>query len=377
MRRRRSPRREGFTILAVGVTLIAVIGITGLAVDLGRMYVVRSELQAFADAASVNGALQLDGTSDGIARANVAVSDTSSGTNPLKWDFGTKTVTAFSTRFAKGYTAQPNTPDPATWNTNPINAADYRFIEVATNAPVPLTFMAAFKSLQSGAFTSTSNVAASSVAAQALITQYPQGLLPFSPIGHSSTPDNFGLTPGVQFTLRYPAPQNNVEMRVCAGDVGQAYIDQLPSEDRGFWGSTSSAELRGEILNTEQTQPILIGDPVPMVGGNKNTEANALATRVMEDSDYTSTTYADYIAAGRGNGRRIIGVPINSGPPDFIAVGVGAFFLLTADVYNAVGGNDPICSEYIGPYVQGSRYQGAGATAATGNTGGYIVRLIQ
>ncbi len=377
MRRRRSIRRQGFTILAVGMTLIAVIGITGLAVDLGRMYVIRSELQAFADAASVSGALQLDGTSDGISRANAAVSNTATGANPLKWDFGTKTVTTFNTRFAKGYAAQPNTPDPATWSANPTNAAAYRFIEVATNAPVPLTFMAAFRALQTGSFLSTGSVAASSIAAQALITNFPQGLLPFSPVGHNSTPDNFGLTPDVQYTLRYPSPGGQAQMRVCDGDVGQAYIDQLPSEDRGFWGSTSAAELRGEILNDQQTQPIVIGESVPMVGGNKNTEGNALGTRVLEDSDYSSTTYLDYIAGGRGNGRRIIAVPINNGPPDFIAVGVGAFFLLTADVYQAVSGNDPICAEYVGPYVQGSQHQGAGATAAAGNTGGYLVRLIQ
>ncbi len=371
MRRRRSPRREGFTILAVGVTLIAVIGITGLAVDLGRMYVVRSELQAFADAASVSGALQLDGARDGINRANAAVSNTATGANPLKWDFGTKTVTTYTTRFAKGYAAHPNTPDPATWSANPTNAADYRFIQVATNAPVPLTFMAVFRALQTGSFLSAGSVA------QALITNYPQGLLPFSPVGHDSIPDNFGLTPGVQHTLRYPSPGGQAQMRVCAGDVGQAYIDQLPSQDRGFWGSTSAAELRGEILNDQQTQPILIGDPVPMVGGNKNTEANALAIRVEEDSDYSSATHADYLAGGRGNGRRIIAVPINNGPPDFIAVGVGAFFLMTPDIYRAVTGDDPICAEYVGPYVQGSQRQGAGATAAAGNTGGYLVRLIQ
>jgi hypothetical protein len=80
---------------------------------------------------------------------------------------------------------------------------------------------------------------------------------------------------------------------------------------------------------------------------------------------------------GQGNGRRVIGVPINNGPPDFIAVGIGAFFLLATPSYQEVKGGTPICAEYIGPYVAGSTRGGAGGTAAAGSTGGYVVRLIQ
>jgi hypothetical protein len=98
---------------------------------------------------------------------------------------------------------------------------------------------------------------------------------------------------------------------------------------------------------------------------------------VQEDSDSLSATYANYIALGSGNGRRIVGVPVNSGPPAFIAVGIGMFFLQATPLYQAVQGNTPICAEYVGPYVQGAMHAGAGATANAGNTGGYVVRLIQ
>jgi hypothetical protein len=68
---------------------------------------------------------------------------------------------------------------------------------------------------------------------------------------------------------------------------------------------------------------------------------------------------------------------VNGGPPDFTAIGIGMFFLEPTPVYQSITGNTPICAEYVGPYVQGSTHAGAGATAATGSTGGYIVRLIQ
>ncbi|HKX00587.1 MAG TPA: pilus assembly protein TadG-related protein [Bryobacteraceae bacterium] len=372
-----STREKGFALIATALGLVAIIGIAGISVDLGRMYVAKSELMAYTDAASVAAALQLDGTAAGITRAQNAAAGMATGSNAMGYDFATKQITGATTQFAKGLAATPNVPDPATWDANPATPGDYRFVQVTASATVPLTFMKAFQILQSGTNLSTSTVNASSVAAQALVTTFPAGLLPFSPIAPSNVPDNFGLTPGVQYTLRYPSGGGLKKGDVCAGDQDATYWQSLPSQDRGFWGSTSAAVLRGEVIDDNQVATINIGDPVPMVGGNKNTEGTALDARVNEDSDPTSATYADYMALGQGNGRRIIGVPINGGPPNFDAVGIGEFFLLPTPTYLSVTGTKPICAEYVGPYVQGSTHAGAGATAAAGNTGGYVVRLIQ
>jgi hypothetical protein len=160
---------------------------------------------------------------------------------------------------------------------------------------------------------------------------------------------------------------------VCPGDASGTYWQNLPSQDHGFWGSTSSAALRGEIVDDTQSVPITIGENVPMVGGNRTTEGSALATRVNEDTDPYSATYAQYEQTGTGNGRRIIGVPVNGGPPNFTAVAVRAFFLQTAAIYSAVTGSTPICAEYIGTYKQ----TGTGTAAAGTGTGGYLVRLTQ
>ena len=132
----------------MGVGLVAILGIAGLSVDLGRMYVVKSELVAHTDAASVTAALQLDGSATGIAGAQNAVTQMGTGPHTMGWDFDTKQITGATVQFAKGLAASPNVPDPATWSANPVNATDFRFVQVSASAAVPLMFMQAFGILQ-------------------------------------------------------------------------------------------------------------------------------------------------------------------------------------------------------------------------------------
>jgi uncharacterized membrane protein len=54
----------------LGVCAVVMFGMLGLTTDLGRVYLVKNELQAFADADSVAGALKLDGTSGGLTNAD-------------------------------------------------------------------------------------------------------------------------------------------------------------------------------------------------------------------------------------------------------------------------------------------------------------------
>ena len=87
---RRSPRRgartksgqRGYILVAVSLGLVFLLGAGGLAIDIGRMYIAKSETQAFADSAAFAATLQLDGTATGITRAQTAVNN-----NPKKWQF--------------------------------------------------------------------------------------------------------------------------------------------------------------------------------------------------------------------------------------------------------------------------------------------------
>lgn len=64
---------------------------------------------------------------------------------------------------------------------------------------------------------------------------------------------------------------------------------------------------------------------------------------------------------------------MNSGPPEYTAVAIRAFFLQPSGVYSGVTGGDPICAEYIGTYKQ----SGTGTAGGGLGAGGYLIRLTQ
>lgn len=59
-------RQQGAVAIIVAISLVVLIGMLGLVVDLGHLYVTKTELQNAADAAALSGAKQLDRTAEGI-----------------------------------------------------------------------------------------------------------------------------------------------------------------------------------------------------------------------------------------------------------------------------------------------------------------------
>ena len=113
-----------------------------LGIDIGRMRVIKSELQAFTDAAALNAALHMDGSDPGFARARAAAVELASGPNAMKWDMGTQSITAIQASFAKGDLS----PDPKTWQPKPEDdPAAYRFARVQASAPAPVIFFRVFQ----------------------------------------------------------------------------------------------------------------------------------------------------------------------------------------------------------------------------------------
>ena len=151
-----SPREKGFVLIVTCMALAIVLGMAGLAIDAGRMYVVKSELQAFTDSASLSAALELDGTAARLRNAREAAAAVAQGDDAMRWDLGSKTIGDFKLSFAKGDAA----PDDQSWQEAPRDANGYRFVKVVTVVQVPLTLLRAVAGLQSD----SSKVAAASVA---------------------------------------------------------------------------------------------------------------------------------------------------------------------------------------------------------------------
>ena len=153
---------RGFVLIVTCIVLIILLAFAVVGIDIGRMRVIKSELQAFTDAAALNVALQLDGSDSGLARARAAAAQLASGPNAMKWDMGTQPITAIQASFAKG----DSSPDPKTWQPKPEDDPDaYHFVRVQATAPAPIIFFRVFHPS-----TDSSVIAASSVAMKATET---------------------------------------------------------------------------------------------------------------------------------------------------------------------------------------------------------------
>jgi Flp pilus assembly protein TadG len=97
--RRREGQERGFVLVTMAVAAIALMGVLGLAVDLGHMFVSKNETQAYCDSAALAAALALDGTTSGIANAKAAVT---ASTNA--WNFSTVSVPSPTVTFATALT---------------------------------------------------------------------------------------------------------------------------------------------------------------------------------------------------------------------------------------------------------------------------------
>jgi Flp pilus assembly protein TadG len=356
---KRRHRQRGYLLISIAISSVALIGVLGLTVDLGHMYIGKSEAQTFADSAAIAATLELDGTTAGITRATAAVTS-----NINKWNFGSKAFTNPTVEFA----TSANGP----WLTTPNPAANYMFTRVTGRVTEALWFVNVVSPRSVG------RVSARAVAAQLPKTSFKQGLFPFSPFAHNTAPPDFGLVPGQLYTLRWPSnpnPSNGGNGNVCAGDRQQAMVDLANSygaSERGYIEDTSAALIASTIVDDYQSITRTVGDVVTFTGGAKQSQLSSLTQRINQDSDNTSQNFSNY----HGNRRRIVAVPINNGGHPPRIVGIGAFFLRTTGQYGN-GGNQSWCAEYVGCWLEGSAHK-CGSTSGSGGGGGaYAVRLVQ
>lgn len=62
-------RQQGAVAIIVGLSIVILVGMLALVVDLGHLYIAKTELQNAADAAALAGAKELDGTKKGVENA--------------------------------------------------------------------------------------------------------------------------------------------------------------------------------------------------------------------------------------------------------------------------------------------------------------------
>lgn len=123
-------RQRGAIAVMFAITLLIMLMFCALALDIGRAYNRRVELQTIADAAAMAAAAELDGTADGV---DDAVARAGQVVNSLKFDYNKTTVewSAAALEFSNSATAPDGDwLDAASARTAPANV---RFTRVNTN----------------------------------------------------------------------------------------------------------------------------------------------------------------------------------------------------------------------------------------------------
>ena len=329
---RKHVSRRGFSLIVIAMCFTVLLGMLGMTVDLGHMFIVKNELQAFADASALAGCRWLDGTASGVRTANsVAALGPLGASKPNSYDFGTTKVdsAAVATLYASAF-AGPWVDSSAASSAAPNT---FRFLKVSVSVSVPMYFLGL---VGAGA---TQTVTAAAVAGEVPVSSPAGGLAPFVLDAPDPTqPPDYGLVSGQEYPL-------------------EGYVDLGQ-------GSLESALRPAIVYTVFPAAPMVPGttrlDGVP---GNSGSILSALAERSGQDTDQTSTTWLAYKQAFKGNGRRIISVPVGGSP----VAGFGNFLL--GPVTMIASSSGAISAAYIGP-------ASLNGVAAPGGKGTQIHRVV-
>ncbi|MFT4706188.1 MAG: hypothetical protein ACJAY6_001625 [Yoonia sp.] len=156
-------RDEAGSILVLWVmSLVAILGITALVFDMGRIQIAQGDLQRFADSVALAAAAELDGKTDSIIRATNAASSLVSTPQSYGGDGTLSGAGDYTLSFLDNLPAD-DTADPATFVTT--DAFDAVFVRVSTTpATLDPFFLRATRALSGATGPAQATVAAQAIA---------------------------------------------------------------------------------------------------------------------------------------------------------------------------------------------------------------------
>lgn len=375
-------RERGTVLVMMTLASIALFAALGLAVDIGRMFITKNELQQFCDSAALAAAQALNGASTGIANAKSAVSNSTN-----TWNLGTTSISNPVVQFG--------TTSTGPWDPNPATPSNYMYAQVTATVSLPLYFIPVVVNQTTQSVTGTATAGQVTFATPSFST----GLAPYTAVSTNTTGPTFGLTVGGSYDIQWPQynssragcgpanPKKCFNSPPCSGDTTAsqaAVVQNWGASTSGYWGSSSNSTIEQEILDLIQLQAVGVGTNVDALlsNGTKASEAGYLDERASQDINTTDNDVPTYLASAH-NGRRLIPVPIVDpvDPTHTNVIGYGVFLLLAngpgaSNYYTkTTNGNDPFCALYAGTYTVGSINPGVGGAA--GSSGAYRIKLVQ
>lgn len=325
----RRTHQSGFVLIVLAVSLLALAGVAGLAIDIGHLYVVKEEAQTLVDFSALAAVRELDGSRGGLERARERVRDYAA----TRWRLTPPVTHAVRVEFSA---------DRRLWEEQPRRTEGLRFVRVmAALDQVELFFLPAVLPRR------TARVRAEAVAAQSPASALEQaGLLPFAILAHDRAPPDFGFRPGDQVTLRWPSSGRG-PITPCAADRQAALVAAAVAafpQGAGYIQDPGRDAIREAIEDDRVFQPLRVGEPVRMTGGEKSLQAESLGRRARQDTNLRARSWEEY-ARSPGNGRRLGVVAVADAAPPLRLIGFGLVFL---PVDPPREDSQPLCAEWVG-----------------------------
>ena len=195
----------GAVAIYVAFSGVALIGALVLALDVGRLAVVRSQMQNAADAACLSAAIQLDGQSGATTRADAVARNATAPTSDFNVTSGTNAITIGTlTNGIVFYT------DTTLATTTTVDASALAMRVTLVSRPVALLLQPALALLSSASARSFSNVGATAVCAAAtIICNPPSFMVCNAPLATPPIDLASVSSAGIQIQLRQPGGPND------------------------------------------------------------------------------------------------------------------------------------------------------------------------
>lgn len=173
--------QRGAVMIVFGASIFILFGFMALVIDLGRTYVVRTELQNAADAAALAGAKQLDQTAAGVCcgpASAVAHAIAMAAQNDYKFS---ETVTITVENISVGTCPDAGCMEPASNITSDALAAGKTFLKVDIPSGTLATFFARVPTTADGTGTASTSTFGSAVAGHYVVNIAPIGVCAIDP----------------------------------------------------------------------------------------------------------------------------------------------------------------------------------------------------
>ena len=252
-------RQQGAVAIIVALSLVVLVGMLGLVLDLGHLYVTKTELQNAADAAALSGAKELNGKVTGI---NNAINKAIEAAGKNKFNLNSVALVITATNIRVGACPSSGCMVPISTITTDALAADKTFLEVDTKSQgLSSWFVQVFSSVNS-------NMATSAVA---VAGKYDVDITPIAicRIPDPGTSSELGYERGITYKVSNSNPIGS----------GTMYWIDPESTKPGVCTATSANDTRPYICTGTTGYTPIVGQTVNTNTGISNSQLESLDSR--------------------------------------------------------------------------------------------------